>query len=140
LRAVTAATAATTLKVDRKALDNLLARIGSDLIPRGRQGVERRLSVRTLEELGLSLEIMRSLSVPARESFLLSRQLLRRDDLAQEFLGTVELGAHLQLGLDHQAFLTDLNARLASAIESQVRPRRGRPRQRPVATSDLGDA
>jgi hypothetical protein len=140
LRAVTAATAARTLSVDRKSLDNLLARIGSDIVPRGRQGVERRLSVRTLEELALCIELARSLNVPARDSFLLARRLLRRDDLAQEFLGTVELGEHLQLGLDHKAFLAALHTRLAAAIESQVRPRRGRPRTHPPTAGDLGDA
>jgi hypothetical protein len=128
MRAVTTATAALALAVDRKSLDNLLARVGPEAVETGKQGRERRIAVTRLEELALCLELQ-----AARESFLLARRLLRRDDLAQEYLGTVAVGTHLQLGLDLSGFLEALHARLATAIESHVRPRRGRPRRKPAA-------
>jgi hypothetical protein len=130
MRAVTSATAAIALSIDRKSLDNMLARIGGDELGEGRQGVERRIAVSTLEELALCMELTTALSVPVREAFLLARRLLRREDLAREFIGSVAIGPHLQLGLDLRGFLQDLHARLAVAIESHVRPRRGRPKSK----------
>jgi hypothetical protein len=133
MRAVTTATAAIALAIDRKSLDNLLARVGPEAVETGKQGRERRIAVARLEELALCLELQSALGVPARESFALARRLLRRDDLAQEYLGTVVVGPHLQLGLDLRGFLDALHARVAAAIESHVRPRRGRPRRKPAS-------
>lgn len=141
MRAITAATAARTLGLSRKRFDNLLARLGGELVPRGRQGVERHIPVHTLEVLALCGLLTDSLGVPARDAYELSRKLLRHDNLDHDVLGSVALHEFVQLGVDRRAFLTDLHERLAVAIETSVRPRRGRPRvnRRPLP-AELGDA
>jgi hypothetical protein len=153
LRAITTATAAAVLSVDRKSLDNLLSRIGADLLSTGRQGVERKIPVEALEDIALTAELVDRLTIPIREAFSLARRLLGRDaldlttttrDAEPEFVGSLNLGPFIHLGVDLQALRAELHARLEIAIESHVRPRRGRPpRDRdtvPVFSADVGDA
>ena len=45
MRAVTTATAATVLGIERRSLDNLLLQLGPLALPPGRQGLERRIPV-----------------------------------------------------------------------------------------------
>jgi hypothetical protein len=152
LRAITTATAAAVLSVDRKSLDNLLSRIGADLLLTGRQGVERKIPVEALEDIALTAELVDRLTIPIREAFSLARRLLGRDaldlttarDAEPEFVGSLNLGPFIHLGVDLQALRAELHARLEIAIESHVRPRRGRPPRdrdsRPVLSADVGDA
>lgn len=147
MRAVTTATAAAVISIDRKSLDNLLSRIGADAGARGRQGVERKIPVRMLEEIALTVELGERLRIPVREAYALARQLLGRDALRAvtpslqpepEFVGSVNLGPFIHLGADLRALRAQLQARLELAIEMHVRPRRGRPRvkqSRPTTAS-----
>ena len=91
-----------------------------------------------LEEIALTAELAGRLTIPTREAFALARQLLGRDALKPSappvapnpaFVGSLALGPFLHLGVDLLAWRTELHARLERAIESQVRPRRGRPRK-----------
>jgi hypothetical protein len=133
LRAVTSATAAAILQMDRKNFDNMLLRIGPEALAPGRQGVERRIPVSLIEELLLARELSASLAVPMREAFGLSRQLWGRTrtsgapDLGAAFVGSVPLGEYIQLGVDLARLREELQARLEHAVESVVRPPRGRP-------------
>lgn len=138
MRAITTATAAAVLSVDRKKLDNLLSRIGTDGFKSGRQGVERRIPVAMLEEIALTSELSARLAIPAKEAFALARQLLGRDTprplesgaaSGSEFVGSLNLGPFVHLGADLHSLRAELHTRLEAAIESQVRPRRGRPRK-----------
>lgn len=145
MRAVTSATAAAVLAIDSKSLGNLIARIGSEALPPGRQGVARRIPVAFLELLALSTELSDRLSLSASEAFALARRLLsgggehppepiagapeRTASPSADFVGSVTLGDFLYLGVDLQRFRAELHARLTQAIESHVRPRRGRPRK-----------
>jgi len=159
LRAVTTATAAAVLSLDRKKLDNLLSRIGTDGLSAGRQGVERRIPVAMLEDIALTAELADGLSVPARAAYAIARQLLGRESRGQSrgafesaidnstdnvaFIGSMHLGPFVHLGVNLLAFRAELHARLELAIESQVRPRRGRPRRLKrarVAIADSGEA
>ncbi len=149
MRAITTATAAIVLSIDRKSLDNLLSRIGSGIITAGRQGVERRIPMAALEDIALTAELVARLGVPTREAFQLARQLLGRNatkpatdsaSTAGDFIGSVALGPFIHLGIDIQALRTELQARLEQAIESHVRPRRGRPRKPRPAQQPLADA
>jgi hypothetical protein len=154
LRAVTAATAAAILQVDRKAFDNLLLRIGEDALPRGRQGVERRIPVALIEDLLLARDLSAALSIPAREAFGIARRLLGRSpsggepDLGADFIGSLPVGDFIHLGADISALRLELQARLEAAVEAVVRRPRGRPprsrgpRAAPEAgvPSALGDA
>ena len=121
-------------------LDNLLTRVGSSLNLVGRQGVERRIPVVALEDLALTLELTTRVGVPAPMAFALARQLLGRDALDRAatsgeagatFVGSITLGSLIHIGVDLRALRDELHARLEHAIESQVRPRRGRPRTTP---------
>jgi hypothetical protein len=140
IRAVTTATAAVVLATSRKSLDNLLARLAPESLPEGRQGRERRIPIALLEELALTIELRTHMNAAAEDAYACARQLLGRDRLTQEFIGAVRLGDFLQVGIDLQAFRASLHSRLERAIESHVRPRRGRPPVHAAPRPDLGDA
>lgn len=99
----------------------------------GRQGVERRISVALIEDLFLTRELSLGLSIPTKDAFRIARLLLGRSpgsgrpDLAAEFIGSLPVGAFLQLGTDVTALRQEVQARLEAAVETVVRRRRGRP-------------
>jgi hypothetical protein len=146
VRAVTTSTAAIVLGIKRKALDNLLVRLGPEALPKGRQGVERRIPIPLLEHLALTTELSETLGVPIREAFILSRALTGKvplDQGSQDPAGALEgsgtepvardggatLGDYLRIDADLERLRQDLDARLALAIEAVVRRPRGRPRR-----------
>jgi hypothetical protein len=116
---VTTATAAAVLGIERKSLDNLILRLGADFIPLGRQGVERRIPVTVLADLFLVLELTEALQVPARRALELTRH---RGPLPGPG------GDFLSLDVRHDRAEREIELRLSHAIESVVRPKRGRPR------------
>lgn len=132
MRAVTAATAAEVLQMDRKAFDNMLLRIGGGAMPRGKQGVERRIPVALIEELMLTADLSRSAGIPVREAFQIAQRLLGSapDSAPGDFVGSMPLGEFVQLGADIHRLRDELQERLEVAIESVVRRPRGRPRVR----------
>ena len=119
MRAVTTATAAAVLGLKRKALDNILNRLDSALLPRGRQGVERRIPISVLADLFIATELSRSLGTPASRAF----------DIAQTLSseGGAQAGPFVLLRVDRAAVQAELDAQLEVAIESVVRKPRGRP-------------
>lgn len=146
MRAVTTTTAAIVLGIERKALDNLLLRLGPEALPKGRQGVERRIPISLLEHLALTTELSETLGVPVREAFILSRALTGEvplDQGSRDMGGALEasgtghgtrdsgatLGDYLRIDADLERLREDIDARLALAIESVVRRPRGRPRR-----------
>lgn len=122
--------------MDRKSFDNFLLRIGSDAIPAGRQGVERRIALALLEELLLAKELNVSLGVPAKEAYLTACRLLGRTPAAApsapqgEFVGSLRIGNFVQLGADLGTLRAELQQRYENAVETVVRPQRGRPPKR----------
>lgn len=146
MRAVTTTTAAIVLGIDRKVLDNLLVRLAPEALPKGRQGVERRIPISLLEHLALTTELSEMLGVPVREAFTLSRALTGEIPLGpgnerpragqgssggsgDPHAGRAILGDYLRIDADLARLREDLDARLALAIESVVRRPRGRPRR-----------
>lgn len=148
LRAVTTTTAAIVLGIERKVLDNLLVRLAPEALPKGRQGVERRIPISLLEHLALTTELSDMLGVPVREAFTLSRALTGEVPLGpgnessgarqgstetttsgDSRAGRAILGDYLRIDADLARLRADLDARLALAIESVVRRPRGRPRR-----------
>lgn len=138
MRAVTTATAAAVLQMDRKSFDNFLLRIGSEAVPAGRQGVERRIALGLLEELLLAKELNGTLGVPAREAFAVARRLLGRTSdgaemsMGGDFVGSLRIGTFVQLGADLSSLRAELQQRYETAVETVVRPQRGRPPRRSV--------
>jgi hypothetical protein len=129
--------------MDKRSLDSMLARIGSELIPRGRQGLERRIPVNLLEVLALTADLVKGLGLPVREAFVLARSMTAGAGLPSATATTdgspesdhalepiVAVGEFASLQVDRQALRGEIEQRLAAAIESVVRPRRGRPRRR----------
>ncbi|MDH4335196.1 MAG: hypothetical protein OEW24_08075 [Chloroflexota bacterium] len=119
LRAVTTATAAAALGISRKSLDNLLGRLKTELEPKGRQGVERRIQIGMLTDLFVTLELMSRLGATAREAFAVAQRLSGS--------ASVEVGPFIQIQVDLPAITTEIEAQLEVAIESVVRRPRGRP-------------
>lgn len=124
--------------MNRRSLDGMLAQIGGDLLPRGRQGVERRIPIQLLETLALTADIKATLGVPLREALSLAQQLTSISATNDPASGQANRTGHsgLPVGefatfvVHREALRASLERRLESAIESVVRPRRGRPRAR----------
>ena len=125
MRAVTTATAAAVLGIERKTLDNLIGRLGAGLLPAGRQGVERRVPVTALADIFLVLELIEALQLPARRAFELIRQRVPRLDSGSDFVS---------IEVRRDRAVREVELRLGHAIESVVRPRRGRPRRQQSKT------
>jgi len=123
MRAITSQTAAQVLQITPKQLDNLLLRIGgvasnTESGSKGRQGRERRIPIKILPELALTLELMTGLGVGIRDGYRIASELCSGRDHA---VGQLTIGADLE-GLRDQ-----IDRRLALAIETTVRAKRGRP-------------
>jgi len=123
MRAITSQTAAQVLEITPKQLDNLLLRIGggassSESGSKGRQGRERRIPIKILPELALTLELMAGLGVGVRDGYRLAAALCSGGD--QE-------AGHLTLRADLEGLRDQIDQRLAAAIETTVRAKRGRP-------------
>lgn len=123
MRAITSQTAAQVLQITPKQLDNLLLRIGevasnSESGSKGRQGRERRIPIKILPELALTLELVTGLGVGIRHGYLIASELRS---------GRNHAVGHLTLGADLGSLTNQIDQRLAAAIETTVRAKRGRP-------------
>lgn len=119
MRAVTTATAAAAIGMQKKALDNLLGRLDLSEAASGRQGVERRIPVSLLPDLLLTVELSDQLGIPIRVAFGLARRLA---------VGAVEAGPFLRVQADAESIREEVDRQLEVAIETVVRKPRGRPR------------
>ena len=118
MRAVTSAAAAAILGIERKAFDNLIARIGPGEFPKGRQGIDRRIPVASLAALRLAHEFSLELAIPIGPAFQLARSLEA---------GEPASGVHFELRADFPALRKAIDRDLAQVVETLVRRRRGRP-------------
>jgi hypothetical protein len=126
MRAITSQTAAQVLEITPKQLDNLLLRIGgvassTENGSKGRQGRERRIPIKILPELALTMELISGLGVGVRDGYRIASALCSG--------GGHEVG-HITIGADLEGLRDRLDQRLAAAIETTVRARRGRPPSR----------
>ena len=133
MRAITSQTAAQVLAITPKQLANLLLRTGAGAISApGRQGRERRIPIRALPELALTLELITELGLGVREAHRIAAELLATPDADPGGLGAPLHPAsyragHLLISADLGALVAQIDQRLGAAIETTVRPRRGRP-------------
>ncbi len=132
MRAITTATAAVALGMERKALDNLLLQLGPLALPTGRQGVERRIPVALLETLAMTTDLVNATGMRIREAFELSSTLIASADrsASPDEVGAATLGPYLRLEAELGSLRRELTQRLELAIETVVRRPRGRPRRR----------
>jgi hypothetical protein len=122
MRAVTTGTAALALGIHKKDLDNILSRYHVRGFERGRQGVARRLSQASIEQVALAIDLTRDFSIPTPTALLLAEEALS----SREGVITSP-GGHLAIHADLERIRHDLQAKLAEAIEYVIPPRRGRP-------------
>jgi hypothetical protein len=125
MRAVTTGTAAFSLGIAKKDLDNILSRYPIRGYERGRQGVARRLSLASIEQVALAIDLSRDYSIPVPTALLLAEEALssREGVIASP-------GGHLAIHVDLDRIRRDLQVKLTEAIEHVIPPRRGRPPER----------
>ena len=120
MRAINSATAAAVLGLEQRSFDNMIARIGASELPRGRQGLARRIPVSVLPRLLLTAMLADRLGIPYRQAYRVARKLLDGE----------QPGAPLiHVHLDLEALIGQVDARIEQAIESVVPQPRGRPRR-----------
>lgn len=122
MRAVTTGTAAFALGIAKKDLDNILSRYHVRGFDRGRRGVARRLSLASIEQVALAIDLSRDYSIPTPTALLLAEEALSSRE------GVISSpGGHLAIHVDVGRIQRDLRAKLTEAIEHVIPPRRGRP-------------
>jgi hypothetical protein len=114
-------TAAIALGIDRKRLENLLARARlPGAISRGRQGRSRRLDRNTLLALATLVELQDRLGIPARVAAGVAAELVSGNSSPHR-------SGPVTVAVDLQQIDAELTASLTVAMEMAPRPRRGRP-------------
>jgi len=122
VRAVTSGTAAFALGIPRKDLDNILSRYAVRGIERKQQGLARRISLASIEQVAVAIDLARDFSIPMPTALLLAEEALAsREGIIQS------PGGHLALHIDLERIRRSLQAKLTEAIEYVIPPRRGRP-------------
>ena len=104
--------------------DNLLAQHEIAGVQSRARGVARGISWPALVHVALVRELHTRVGCSVRDAVSFAAALLANPD------GQLVLGPRLTLGFDRARFEQDLHRRLAEALESAPRPRRGRPRRR----------
>jgi len=121
MRAYTVAAAAVSLGIAPKTLDNILIRYEVAGVSRTRQGISRRLSTRSVLTLDIALRLSRSAPMPLGTALSLASIALEHSH------SSIELEKGITLTFDLRLLASDLDVRLAEAVEVSPAPRRGRP-------------
>lgn len=126
MRAYTVATAAVTLRMPEKWLDNILSQNQIDGVIRKRQGVARRLTPKAVLTVEIALRLARTLGATMPAGLRLAKELIEQGaDPAR-----IEAGEGLSLSLEFRRIEAALMDRLAHAVEIAPSPQRGRPRRK----------
>ena len=121
MQKLTTATAAATLGVDRKALDNILSREASHLVPSGVRGKSRRISVHVLELVAVALVLKRDLGIPIARGLDLATR------LSESVSGEIPFGRFGTLRFNFNPLRSAMQQSIADIVEQTVPPERGRP-------------
>ena len=121
MRGYTVAAAAVSLGIAPKALDNILIRYEVAGVSRTRQGISRKLSARSVLTLDIALRLSRSAPMPLGTALNLAAIVFEHSH------SSIELEKGITLTFDLRLLGTDLDVRLAEAVEVSPAPRRGRP-------------
>jgi hypothetical protein len=122
MRAYTVATAAITLNVSRKWLDNALSHNRIEGVVQARQGISRKLSPHAVLTLHIALRLVEHLEMPLKRALTLADELARSGES-----GGRTWRSGLSITLDLDLATQEINHRLAQAVEITPLPRRGRP-------------
>ena len=113
---------AAALGIDRKTLDNILAREARSLIGTGRRGKSRRIPVAMLERVAVALILKRDLGVNLAKGFELAERILASP------VSAVTVGSLGTLTFDVTRLRQALEHSIGEALESVAERTRGRPR------------
>jgi hypothetical protein len=113
--------------------DNLIAHHAIPDVRSRTRGVTRGVSWAGVVRIALVRELHVALGCGVREAVALS------DALLLSSAGNLNVGRWSTLAFDRRALEQDLQRRLAEALESAPRPRRGRPVRRAVLNGSSGD-
>jgi len=119
-RAYTVATAALTLGVSTKWIDNALSHHTVKGVVQQRQGIPRRITIDGLLILSIALQLTAELGSTLANALYLSHQLVANGGRLQPLHG-------LKIELDLETFRNQLLSRLEDAVEVAPLPKRGRP-------------
>ena len=118
--AYTIATAALTLRVEAKWLDNTLSHIRVPGVKQERQGVARRITIDGMVILGIAALLVHELSMPLAAAIGIAQGLARNGGEH-----TTREGVWIRLNLER--LRSTLLERLETAVEIAPLPKRGRP-------------
>ncbi len=122
MKTVSTDAAAFALGVDRKIIDNVLAREGRKLVGRGRQGKSRRISMVALELIAVALILNRDLGVSIARGLQLAVEIVAAPQ------GRINIGSLSSLTFDLTHLREPLSLAVDDAIEGVAPRTRGRPR------------
>ena len=120
MRAYTVATAAVTLQVSPKWIDNVLSHHSIDGVAKSRQGISRHLAPHALLSLEVAIRLSEAFSIPTARALELAHELVQKSS------GSTT-GNAVTLTIDIESIKSDLGERLAHAVEIAPLPKRGRP-------------
>ena len=133
MRLYSVAVASLAIDAPSKWTDNLIAHhVIPDVRSRNR-GVARGVSWAGLVRIALIRELHVALGCGVRDAVALA------DVLPQSPAGNLKVGRCSTVAFDRRALEQDLHQRLAEALESAPRPRRGRPARRAVSSGPPRD-
>lgn len=122
MRAVTSGTAAFVLGISKKDLDNILSRHAVRGFERGTRGIARRISLTSIEQVAVAIDLAHDFSIPITLALTLAEQ-----TLASREGVVISPSGHLAIHADLDRIRRELHERLSEAIEHVIPPRRGRP-------------
>ena len=122
MRKLSTDTSAAALGVDRKTLDNLLAREGRELLPNGARGRSRRISIAVLEQIAIAFVLQRDLGVGIATGLSLATKILQSPS------NSIAIGSLGTLTFDAARLRVALASSVDEALESVPERSRGRPR------------
>jgi hypothetical protein len=122
MKTLTTDAAAVALGVDRKTLDNVLAREGRSLISVGSRGRSRRIPVDVLEVVAVAMVLNRDLGVSVAKGLELAARVVAAPTLP------VQVGSLSSVTFDLGRLRLALDVSISDALESTAEPTRGRPR------------
>ena len=124
MRTLSTASAAVAIGVDRKILDNILARECRSIILTGRRGRSRQIPVAVLERIAVAFILNRDLGVSIARGLEIAKQ------LADAPSTSVAVGSLGELKFDLKRLRQTLELSIDDALESVAEPIRGRPSSR----------
>ena len=122
MRILSTDVAAVALGVDRKTLDNVLAREGRSLLAPGSRGRRRRIPFEALERVAVALILNRDLGVGIAKGLELAERIAESPALP------VSVGSLSALAFDLPRLRHALELSVSEALESVAERTRGRPR------------